>query len=59
MYSEYRLDLRKDVQYQNHPAFVKNEDGTLKYGGLSEDVLSKIDSLDDFKETATRRLTCV
>ena len=57
MYSEYRLDLRKDVKYQNHPAFVKNEDGTLKYGGLSDDVLSKIDSLDDFKETATRRLT--
>ncbi|MCW8821677.1 MAG: ABC transporter substrate-binding protein [Sulfurovum sp.] len=57
MYSEYRLDLRKDIKYQNHPAFVKNKDGTLKYGGLSEDVLSKIDSLDDFKETATRRLT--
>ncbi|WP_309500061.1 ABC transporter substrate-binding protein [Sulfurovum sp.] len=57
MYSEYRLDLRKDVKYQNHPAFVKNEDGTLKYGGLSEEVLSKIDSLDDFKEKATRRLT--
>ena len=23
-FSEYRLDLRKDVKYQNHPAFVKD-----------------------------------
>ena len=56
MYSEYRLDLRKDIKYQNHPAFVKNEDGTLKYSGLSEDALEKIDSIDDFKEVETRRL---
>ena len=56
MYSEYRLDLRKDIKYQNHPAFVKNADGTLKYSGLSEDALEKIDSIDDFKEVETRRL---
>lgn len=55
-YSVYRLALRNDVQYQNHPAFVKNQDGALMYGGLSEETLSKIDSLDDFKKTATRRL---
>jgi ABC-type transport system substrate-binding protein len=56
MYSEYRLDLRKDIKYQNHPAFVKNTDGTLKYSGLSEDALENIDSIDDFKEVDTRRL---
>ncbi len=56
VYSEYRLDLREDIQYQNHPAFVKNTDGTLMYGGLTDDVLEKIDSLNDFKKTATRRL---
>lgn len=55
-YSEYRLDLRKDIQYQNHPAFVKKKDGTLLYDGLTEDALKKIDSLDDFKKTATRKL---
>ncbi|MBT8348280.1 MAG: peptide ABC transporter substrate-binding protein, partial [Sulfurovum sp.] len=56
MYSEYRLELREDIQYQNHPALVKNEDGTLLYGQLSEDALKKIDSIDDFKEMGTRRL---
>ena len=56
MYSEYRLDLREDIWYQNHPSFVKNEEGGLKYGQLSEDALKKIDAIDDFKEVATRRL---
>ena len=56
MYSEYRLELRDDIWYQNHPAFVKNADGGLKYGQLSEDALQKIDSIDDFKEVASRRL---
>ena len=56
MYSEYRLELRDDIKYQNHPAFVKNEDGSLLYGGLSEDVLKKIDTIDDFKKVSTRSL---
>lgn len=56
MYTEYRLELREDIQYQNHPAFVKNEDGTLMYIGLSEDELEKIDSIEDFKEVGTRKL---
>ena len=56
MYSEYRLELSDDIKYQNHPAFVKNEDGSLLYGGLSEDVLKKIDTIDDFKKVSTRSL---
>ena len=57
MYSEYRLDLREDIQYQDHPAFVKKADGELLYGELSKNELEKIDSLDDFKKMATRKLT--
>lgn len=56
MYSQYRLELREDIRYQNHPAFVKHKDGGLKYGQLSEDALKKIDSIDDFKDVASRRL---
>jgi len=56
-YSEYRLDLRTDIQYQDHPAFVKRADGKLAYGELNENELEKIDSLNDFKKTATRKLT--
>jgi len=56
MFSEYRLDLRKDVKYQDHPSFVKDAEGRLVYGVLGEDELETIYSLDDFKKTATRRL---
>ena len=56
MFSEYRLDLRKDVKYQDHPSFVKDAEGTLIYGDLSEDELESIHSLDDLKQTATRSL---
>jgi len=55
-YSEYRLELREDIYYQNHPAFVKKKDGTLMYDGLTEDALEKIASPDDFKKMATRKL---
>ncbi len=56
LYSEYRLELKEDILYQNHPCFVKKEEGSLFYGGLSEDALKKIDAIDDFKDVATRRL---
>jgi len=54
--SEYRLELRKDVMYQNHPAFVRNDHGGLLYGALSEEALTKIDTLNDFKKQGTRHL---
>ena len=57
MFSEYRLDLRKDIKYQNHPSFVKDVKGRLVYGALNEEELKHIDSLDDLKKTATRNLT--
>jgi len=55
-YTEYRLHIRDDIYYQNHPAFVKNGQGELLYGTLSKHALSKIESLDDFEKEATRKL---
>ena len=55
-FSEYRLALRKDVQYQNHPAFVKDEEGKLLYGNMNAEALEKIQSLRDFKKSSTRTL---
>ena len=57
VYSEYRLDLREDIQYQNHPAFVKKTDDTLLYANLNENELEKINFIEDFKQTSTRKLT--
>ena len=56
VFSEYRLDLRKDVMYQNHPAFAKDEKGHLLYAALSKQDLEKIDTLDDFPKKDTRHL---
>jgi len=56
MFSEYRLDLRKDIKYQNHPCFVKDAEGRLRYGVLSNEQLDSIHALDDLKQTATRYL---
>ena len=55
-YTEYRLELRDDIRYQNHPAFVKDARGDLLYGKLSGDELERIDGLDDFKQSSTRHL---
>ncbi len=56
LYSEYRLELREDVRYQNHPCFVKDGNGSLYYGQLSDKALNPIGSLDDFEKNDTRRL---
>jgi len=55
-FTKYLLKLRRDIRYQNHPAFVKDEEGRLLYGNLSEDELASIEGLDDFKKRATRNL---
>ncbi|MBA1420096.1 MAG: ABC transporter substrate-binding protein [Epsilonproteobacteria bacterium] len=55
-FSEYRLTLRDDVMYQDHPAFVKDAKGDLLYSALSKEVLEKIDTLNDFEKQWTRHL---
>jgi ABC-type transport system substrate-binding protein len=56
VFSEYILRLREDIRYQNHPAFVKKEDGTLLYGALSQEQLEEIDSVYDLPQLSTRNL---
>ena len=55
-FSEYRLSLREDILYQNHPSFVKDDQGGLVYGKLTKEQLSKIEELNDFEKATTRHL---
>ncbi len=55
-FSEYQLELREDIKYQDHPAFVKKENGKLLYGEMSTAELEKIHTLKDFKKVSTRTL---
>jgi len=56
-FSQYQLDLREDIYYQNHPSFVKTKEGKLFYGRLTKEQLGDIESIDDFKKQSTRKLT--
>ena len=49
-FSEYILQIKPEVMYQNHPAFVQ------KNLTLSDDELGNISQLSDFSKTATREL---
>ena len=53
----YRFHFRDDLAYQNHPAFVKNPDGSLCYGNLTKKALKTIQSLNDFPMQGSRSVT--
>jgi len=55
-YSRYHLQLRSDIRYQDHPAFVKHSDGTLYYGKLQPSLLSSISSVWDLPKRASREV---
>lgn len=55
-YSEVVLNLKPGIQYQPHPAFVKDEQGNLRYATLSAKDLSGLKSPFDLKDQASREL---
>lgn len=57
-FTEYRFELREDVYYQPHPAFVKRPNGDYPFHQLdgSSENFQAIQTLADFPETATRQL---
>lgn len=54
--SVYELTLKKGTMYQEHPAFVRDDKGQLKYGSLTDHDVRDIRGLRDFPETASREL---
>jgi ABC-type transport system substrate-binding protein len=55
-YTRYRFILREDVIYQDHPAFVKDENGSLYYGKLDASLLNRLHTLGDLPKKDTRPL---
>ncbi len=55
-FTEYLFTLKSGIQFQPHPAFVKDNLGQFKYHHLDSGALSKIDTLHDFKQKTTREL---
>ncbi len=56
-YSVYEIHLRSNLKYQPHPALAKDAAGKPRYMALTEQDLSGIHSLADFKYTGTRAVT--
>ncbi len=52
----YGIRIKKGIMYQPHPAFARNQDGTLKYRKLSENDMSGINEVKDFTVKGTREL---
>ncbi len=56
-YSVYDIHLRDDLRFQPHPAFARNDEGQLRYLGLTPAALASIRTLSDFGHTDTRPVT--
>lgn len=54
----YTFELQKNIHYQPHPAFAKNEKGDYRYIPLEKNFLEThdINHLSDFKHMGTREL---
>lgn len=55
-YSEVILSIKPGIQYQPHPAFVKDQQGDLRYATLSTKALSGLKSPFDLEDQASREL---
>lgn len=56
-YSVYTISIKKDINYQPHPAFALDSKGGMRYKNLDEKMLKGIHEISDFKYTGTRELT--
>ncbi len=56
-FSVYDIELRSDLAYQPHPAFVKKDDGAYRFHDLSPKDLEGIQRLQDFGAVASRPVT--
>ena len=56
VFSEYYFTLKPGIQYQPHPAFVKDEQGNALYHSLSSTQLSSIKTINDFDQLDSREL---
>ena len=55
-FSDYIIEIKKNIRYQPHPAFSKNKEGDFLYHQLDETALESIHDLNDFTQTGTREL---
>ena len=55
-FTEYLFELKRDVRFQEHPAFVLSDANSYLYHDLSASELDGISSVNDFTEKSSRAL---
>ncbi len=55
--SVYRVRIQKNIHYQPHPAFARDQNQELLYHGLTPDQISRMHTLADFPQTGSRELS--
>lgn len=56
-YIDYIIEIKKGIQYQPHPAFARDKQGTYYYHALNIGDLDGVHVLSDFANQASRELT--
>ncbi len=56
-FSEYELAIQPGIRYQPHPAFARDEQGRLRYHGLTAEFIAGVNTLADFEHRDSRELT--
>ena len=56
-FTDYIIDIQKGIKYQPHPAFAKNNSDEFYYHSLTQNDLSEVNILSDFKHQSSRELT--
>ncbi len=54
--TRYEISIRPGINYQPHPAFAVDKQGSALYTGLNEKQLGRYRDLADFEQTGTREL---
>ncbi len=53
----YKIEIKRGVMFQNHPAFAKDNKGKFLYHDLGSKDVKNIYELKDFEKSSTRELT--
>lgn len=57
VFTDYIIDIKKNVHFQPHPAFAKDSKNNFLYHSLTKAQIANVNKLSDFSNTSSRELT--
>ncbi|MFK7794355.1 MAG: ABC transporter substrate-binding protein [Gammaproteobacteria bacterium] len=56
-YTIYNIEIQREIKYQPHPAFAKDQQGGYVYHSITESDIEEVNILSDFEYQSSRELT--